>query len=119
LRQLSAHEVGHTLGFAHNFAASRMGNGSVMDYPHPILKLNAQGEVDLSNAYGVGVGAWDDYIVNYIYGDFGSGEQEQAALAKLRGDARAAGMLYSSDQDDRTPAPAIRTACCGTSARTR
>jgi len=103
LRQLSAHEVGHTLGFAHNFAASRIGNGSVMDYPHPILKLNAQGEVDLSNAYGVGVGAWDDYIVKYIYGDFGSGAQEQAALAKLRGDARAAGLLYSSDQDARAP----------------
>ena len=104
LRQLSAHEVGHTLGFAHNFAASRMGNGngSVMDYPHPILKLNARGEVDLGDAYGVGVGPWDDYIVKYVYGDFGGGAQEQAALAKLRADAKAAGLLYSSDQDDRT-----------------
>ena len=103
LRQLSAHEVGHTLGFAHNFAASRIGNGSVMDYPHPILKLNAKGEVDLSEAYGTGVGKWDDYIVNYIYGDFGSGAAEQAALAKLRSDAHAAGLAYVSDPDSRAP----------------
>jgi hypothetical protein len=103
LRQLAAHEVGHTLGFAHNFAASRMGNGSVMDYPHPILKLNAKGDVGLSDAYGTGVGKWDDYIVNYIYGQFGSGAQEKAALEKLRNEAHAAGMAYVSDPDARQP----------------
>lgn len=101
LRQLSAHEVGHTLGFAHNFAASRHGNGSVMDYPHPVLKLGADGGIDLQDAYGVGVGAWDEYLVKYVYGDFGSGEAEANALAKLRSDARAAGLQYVSDNDAR------------------
>lgn len=106
LRQLSAHEVGHTLGFAHNFAASRHGNGSVMDYPHPVLKLGANGAIDLQDAYGVGVGAWDEYMVKYVYGDFGSGEAEAAALAKLRSEARAAGLQYVSDSDARSPGAA-------------
>lgn len=103
LRQLAAHEVGHTLGFSHNFAASRQGNGSVMDYPHPVLKLGADGAIDLQDAYGVGVGPWDDYMVKYIYGDYGSGEAEASALAKLRSDARAAGLQYVSDEDSRAP----------------
>jgi hypothetical protein len=102
LRQLSAHEVGHTLGFSHNFAASRNGNGSVMDYPHPIVSLAAGGEPDLAGAYGVGVGRWDDYIVSHAYAQFESGK-EAAGLAALRQGARAKKWEYVSDVDARSP----------------
>ncbi|WP_341502021.1 zinc-dependent metalloprotease [Gallaecimonas sp. GXIMD4217] len=67
LRQLAAHEVGHTLGFQHNFAASTRGNGSVMDYPHPKVRVQ-EGRIDLANAYGVGLGDWDLYVVRHAYG---------------------------------------------------
>lgn len=105
LRQLAAHEVGHAIGFAHNFAASRHGNGSVMDYPHPLLKIGADGALSLANAYGVGVGPWDDFIVAHAYGQFAPGA-EAAALAKLRADIVAAGFGYVSDQDARSPGDA-------------
>ncbi|MET0225488.1 MAG: zinc-dependent metalloprotease, partial [Dokdonella sp.] len=100
LRQLAAHEVGHALGFAHNFAASRLGNGSVMDYPHPLLKLGADGAVSLDHAYGVGVGPWDDFLVAHGYAQFTAG-QETAGLAKLRSDIVKAGFRYISDPDAR------------------
>ncbi|MDQ2989575.1 MAG: zinc-dependent metalloprotease [Pseudomonadota bacterium] len=101
LRQLAAHEVGHTLGFSHNFAASRNGNGSVMDYPHPIVSLAAGGEPDLASAYGVGVGPWDDYIVNHAYTQFEAGK-EAAGLAALPQAARAKKWEYVSDVDARS-----------------
>lgn len=105
LRQLAAHEVGHALGFAHNFAASRLGNGSVMDYPHPLLKPGADGAVSLDGAYGVGVGAWDDFLVAHAYGQFAPGA-EATSLAKLRADIAKAGFRYLSDQDARSPGDA-------------
>jgi hypothetical protein len=100
LRQLAAHEIGHALGFAHNFAASRAGNGSVMDYPHPLLALGADGRIDLSRANGVGVGPWDDFLVAHAYGQFAP-EREAAALAELRASAAKAGLRYVSDDDAR------------------
>jgi len=105
LRQLAAHEVGHALGFAHNFAASRLGNGSVMDYPHPLLKLGTDGALSLADAYGAGLGAWDDFVVWHAYGQFAPGTEE-ASLAKLRADIAKAGFRYVSDQDARGPGDA-------------
>ena len=102
LRQLAAHEVGHSLGFQHNFAASRQGNGSVMDYPHPLLKLDGNGGIDLNQAYGVGVGGWDDFLVAHAYEQFPTG-QEESSLAALRAAIAKAGFEYVSDEDSRAP----------------
>lgn len=99
IRQLSAHEVGHTLGLAHNYIASAQGPGgraSVMDYPHPLVRLAADGSVDLSAAYQDGIGAWDRVAVAWGYGE-GTVAARERALAE----ARARGLTYLTDQDAR------------------
>ncbi len=102
LRQLSAHEVGHTLGFSHNFAASTYGDrASVMDYPAPRVKINNDGKLDLSDAYGVGVGQWDRFMVRYAYTVFADEESEAEGLASQIADARKRGLIYLSDPDAR------------------
>ncbi|MPQ59631.1 hypothetical protein F8197_23605 [Duganella sp. FT27W] len=103
LRQLAAHEIGHTLGFTHNFAASRYagGNGSVMDYPHPLLSIAADGSIALNNAYGTGLGPWDDFVVAHAYTAFATPQAEADGLARLRAQARAQGLDYVSDADSR------------------
>ena len=70
IRQLSAHEVGHTIGLEHNFAASADDRASVMDYPHPYVTLTEDNEVDISDAYAVGIGAWDKLAIRWGYADF-------------------------------------------------
>lgn len=101
IRQLSAHEVGHTLGLAHNFTASIRDRASVMDYPHPQISLNAESEVTLQDAYAVGMGEWDERAIRYGYAQFESPEMEAQALGALLADNRAAGFEFISDPDSR------------------
>ncbi|MFM7349204.1 MAG: zinc-dependent metalloprotease [Erythrobacter sp.] len=92
LRQLGAHEVGHTLGFAHNFAASTQDRASVMDYPPPRIGL-VDGKPDLSDAYAKGIGSWDTATVRWLYGDAGEAEVAKAAT----------GFRYVQDDNARAP----------------
>jgi hypothetical protein len=102
IRQLGAHETGHTLGLAHNFAASSVTQGdSVMDYPHPYIALDANGKIDLSHAYATGIGAWDKVSIDYGYREFAPGTDEDAALNQILSDADKAGQLYITDEDAR------------------
>ncbi len=100
IRQLSAHEVGHTIGLTHNFAASTYGRASVMDYPAPMARIT-DGKVDLSDAYGVGVGAFDEFAIRYAYSQFAPGTDERAALARIVDEATAKGLLFIADADAR------------------
>ncbi|MEN8858157.1 MAG: zinc-dependent metalloprotease [Flavobacteriaceae bacterium] len=98
IRQLSAHEVGHTIGLAHNFAASTKGRASVMDYPHPMLSLK-DGKVDFSDAYDTKIGDWDKVAIAYSYTEFE--ENEEMNLNKLLNNAFKNGARFISDQDAR------------------
>jgi hypothetical protein len=100
IRQLSAHEVGHTIGFAHNFAASTNNRASVMDYPHPTVKLT-NGEVDLSKAYAIGIGAWDKVTVAYSYSEFNTSSNEKDALNTMLKKAQNEGLRFITDADAR------------------
>ncbi len=100
IRQLSAHEIGHTLGFAHNFAASTNDRASVMDYPHPQFSIK-NGEIDFSEAYATGIGAWDKVTVAYSYSQFPNGDNEKEKLNAILKEAQEKGLRYISDSDAR------------------
>ncbi|MGI9542866.1 MAG: zinc-dependent metalloprotease, partial [Cyclobacteriaceae bacterium] len=101
LRQLSAHEVGHTLGLAHNFAASVNDRASVMDYPHPWITIDDQGKLDISDAYDVGIGSWDKVAISYGYQDFPDGTSVSKELNQILNGAFDKGLRFISDQDAR------------------
>ena len=106
LRQLAAHEVGHTLGLQHNYIASTQGRASVMDYPHPWVKLAADGTLDLSEAYATGIGDWDKVTIQYGYSDFAPGTDEHKALNEIINGAAKRGLTFLTDQDARPPGSA-------------
>ncbi|MEO2127555.1 MAG: zinc-dependent metalloprotease [Christiangramia sp.] len=101
IRQLAAHEVGHTLGFAHNFAASESDRSSVMDYPHPQFELQ-NGEISFENAYDTNIGEWDKITVAYSYGDVPEGESERDYLNKVLDKAKDQGLTFITDSDARS-----------------
>jgi hypothetical protein len=100
LRQLSAHEVGHTIGLAHNFAASYNDRASVMDYPHPNIDIK-NGKVKYDDAYDDKIGTWDKRTVLYGYQDFPDNKNEQEELQKIIIKTQKDGYLYISDPDAR------------------
>jgi len=102
IRQLSAHEVGHTIGFEHNFAASTQGRASVMDYPAPLVRIRDDGTLDLGEAYDDKIGSWDKRTVLYAYQDFPDGVDGDAARQKIIEQTIAEGFKYVSDTDSRS-----------------
>ena len=111
LRQLAAHETGHTLGLAHNFAASSFPHRpdesvSVMDYPHPWITLGKDGVPDLAHAYAVNIGEWDKVAINYGYREFDEARQpreDAAALSEILTASQKRGLVYITDEDSRPP----------------
>jgi len=101
IRQLAAHEVGHTLGIQHNMAASTQGRTSVMDYPHPLIQFDANGNINLDEAYAVGIGEWDKRVVLYGYQDFPDDADVEAGRDQIMADTIDSGIVYVNDGDSR------------------
>jgi len=98
IKQLSAHEIGHTLGLSHNYYGSKIGWQSVMDYPHPMANMRANGTIDLSQSYANNIGEWDKVAIRFGYGVFPAAS-EAAEMRKTLDDAWAKDIRFMTNQD--------------------
>jgi hypothetical protein len=108
LSQLGAHEVGHSIGFVHNFAGSTQDRTSVMEYPGPRIAITPNDKIDLSDAYAVGIGSWDKFTVDWLYGEAPSGTDSEALANDKITKMIASGTRFITDSDsraDNTPTP--------------
>ncbi|AFL85896.1 hypothetical protein Belba_3393 [Belliella baltica DSM 15883] len=110
LRQLSAHEIGHTIGLAHAYASSPTSRASVMDYPYPYISMDKDGNLDFSKAYDDKIGDWDKWAIRYGYDVIPEGQNEKLYLNKLLEDTYAAGHTFISDSDSRNSSGSHPTA---------
>src|SRR5262249_5223708 len=111
IRLLAAHETGHTLGLAHNFAASAFPHTlsesvSVMDYPHPWITVDHNGVHNISEAYPAGIGQWDKVAINYGYRQFASQAEEPTKLNEILSESAKTGLIFITDEDARSPGSA-------------
>lgn len=104
LKQLAAHEIGHTLGLMHNYISSTQNRASVMDYPSPAVKINSNGEIDLNEAYTNEIGDWDKVSIDFGYREFPPGTDETSVLSNILTKAANRGLTFISDRDARDPA---------------
>ncbi|MEB2776237.1 zinc-dependent metalloprotease [Algoriphagus sp. D3-2-R+10] len=109
LKQLSAHEIGHTIGLAHSYATSANNRSSVMDYPYPLIKETASGDLDLSEAYDDKIGDWDKWAIKYGYAVTPEGQDEATFLKNTLEETYEAGHQFITDSDSRSPSGAHPT----------